>query len=148
MWHDFVQVVEIEAEPLHSALDDSQREMVLSVSATADYVKYKCPTREIRFSDTLLYQTRVFKLPVSNAGQIPLSFQWTLVHMDGSPLTPHPSQLHLDKDTGSLLSEGGEVMPFSITPSSGQILPGREATFSVRFSPLDVSDWECKLVCR
>ena len=143
-----MQVVEIESEPLHSALDDSHREMVLCVCAATDYVKYKCTTREIRFSDTLLYQTRAYKLPVSNAGQIPLSYRWTLVHMDGSPLTPQPSQLHLDRDTGSLLSEGGEVVPFSIASSSGQVLPGKEAVFSVRFSPLDVRDWECKLVCR
>lgn len=142
------QVVEIESEPLHSPLDDSQREMVLSVCATADYVKYKCTTEEIRFSDTLLYQNRTYKMPVSNTGQIPLSYQWTLVHTDGSPLTPQPSQLHLDKDTGSLLSEGGEVVPFSISPSSGQILPGKESVFSVHFSPLDVRDWECKLICR
>ena len=68
--------------------------------------------------------------------------------MDGSPFTLHSSQLHLDEETGSVQSEGGEAVPFSVVPASGQILPGKEAVFGVRFSPLDVRDWECKLVCR
>ena len=68
--------------------------------------------------------------------------------MDGSPLTPHSSQLQLDKATGSVAGEGGEVVPFSVSPSSGQILPGKDTIFSVSFSPLDVREWECKLVCR
>lgn len=146
--HNFCQVIKIEAEPAHSTLDDSRRELVLCVWATADYVKYKCPSQEIRFTDTLLYQTRVYNLPLSNTGQIPLSYRWALVHMDQSPLTPHCSQLHLDAETGSVQSEGGDVVPFSVAPSSGQIPPGKDAVFSVRFSPLDVRDWECKLVCR
>ena len=141
-------MVEVETEPLHSALDDSRRELVLCVSATTDYVKYKCPTREIRFPDTLLYQTRTYKLPISNTGQIALSYRWSILHTDGSPVTPHSSQLHLDKDTGNVESEGGEVVPFSAAPSSGQIPAGRDAVISVHFSPLDVREWECKLVCR
>lgn len=142
------QVIEVEAEPQHTALDDSRRELVLSVQATVDHVQYTCPSQEIRFTDTLLYQTRVYKLPLTNAGQIPLSYNWSIVHSDGSPLTPHSSQLDLDEVTGSVTGEGGEVAPFSISPSSGQILPGKDAVFSVSFSPLDVKEWECKLVCR
>ena len=138
----------MEAEPHNSALDDSRRDLVLSVWATADYVRYTCPSQEIRFSDTLLYQTRVYKLPVSNTGQIPLCYSWSLVHVDGSPLTPRSSQLQLDKSTGSIVGEGGEVVPFSISPSAGQIQPGKDAVFSVSFSPLDVREWECKLICR
>ena len=142
------QVIETEAEPPHSALDDSRRELELVVWATADYAKYTCPSQEVHFTDTLLYQTRVYTLPLRNTGQIALSYTWAGVHMDSSPLTPHSSQLDLDEETGEVKSEGGEVMPFSVTPTSGQIPPGKEVACSVRFSPLDVRDWECKLVCR
>ena len=144
----FYQVIEVEAEPPHSVLDDSRRELVLCVWATADYTKYTCPVQEIRFTDTLLYQTRVYNLPLRNTGQITLLYRWRLVHMDGSPFTPHSSQLHLDEETGSVQSEGGEAVPFRVVPASGQIPPGKDALCSVRFSPLDVRDWECKLVCR
>ena len=142
------QVVEIEAEPSHSTLDDSRRELELVVWATADYAKYNCRSQEIKFTDTMMYQSGVCTFPVCNTGNITLSYKWSLVHMDGSPFTPHSSQLHLEEETGSVVSEGGEVAPFSITPPAGQILPGKEAGFTVRFSPLDVREWECKLVCR
>jgi hypothetical protein len=68
--------------------------------------------------------------------------------MDGSPLTPRSSQLELDENTGNIAGEGGEVVPFSISSSAGEILPEKDAVFSVSFSPLDVREWECKLVCR
>ena len=68
--------------------------------------------------------------------------------MDGSPLTPCSSQLELDENTGNISGEGGEVVPFSISSSVGEILPEKDAVFSVSFSPLDVREWECKLVCR
>lgn len=142
------QVVETEAEPSHSTMDDSRRELELVVWATADYAKYNCPSQEINFTDTMMYQSRVHTFPVCNTGNIALSYRWSLVHVDGSPFTPHSSQLHLEEETGSVVSEGGEVMPFSITPRAGQILPEKEAGFTVRFSPLDVREWECKLVCR
>ena len=142
------QVVEVEAEPQNTAVDDSRREHTLSVWATVDYARYTCPCQEIRFTDTLLYQTRVYKLPLSNTGQIDLSYSWSVVHVDGSPATPHSSQLELDQTTGTVAGEGGEVVPFSISQTSGQILPGRDTVFSVSFSPLDVREWEYKLVCR
>ena len=138
----------MEAEPLNTALDDSRRDLVLSVWATVDHVQYTCPSKEIRFTDTLLYQTRVYKLPLNNTGQIPLSYSWSIVHMDGSPITPCSSQLQLEKSTGNIAGEGGEIVPFSISPSVGEILPEKAAVFSVSFSPLDVREWECKLVCR
>ena len=137
-------MIEIETEPAHSVVDDSRRDLVLCVWAIADYVKYKCTTQEIHFTDTLLYQTRVYNLPLTNSGQTTLSYKWALVHIDGSPLAPFSSQM------GTEGTEAGqsEVVPFSIEPSSGQIPPGEEAVFRVCFSPLDVRDWEYKLLCR
>ena len=140
-------MIEIETEPAHSVVDDSRRELVLCVWAIADYVKYKCPTQEIHFTDTLLYQTRVYNLPLTNSGQTTLSYKWALAHIDGSPLAPFSSQMGTE-GTGAGQNECREVVPFSIDPTSGQIPPGEEAVFRVCFSPLDVSDWEYKLLCR
>jgi len=82
--------------------------------------------------------------PLQNTGEVSLSYEW--VPLD-SPLTLHPSHLHLD-DSGSIVSEGGEVMPFTITPCSGQLPPGEEQSFFLRFSPLDVTTTECTFRCK
>lgn len=44
------------------------------------------------------------------------------------------------------LSDASYV-PFTITPEFGTILAGKKATFKVRFSPLDVNDYEGRLIC-
>ena len=85
--------------------------------------------------------------PLKNTGQITFSYEWVVLDSEGSLLSPHPSHLHLD-DVGSVMSEGGEVIPFTITPTQGQIAPGQEATFTLRFSPLDVRDAEYRFKCK
>ena len=140
------KVIETEPEPPHSDVENSTREVELIVSAIADFAKYECPIREINFRDTLMYQTRVYSFPVRNTGLISLSYQWAIVDSDGSPITPHSSQLHLDSE-GSVVSEGGEMVPFSISPMSGQIGVGEEASFMMRFSPLDVVERQCTFRC-
>ena len=141
------KVIETEPEPPHSDVENSSREVELIVSAIADFAKYECPIREVNFRETLMYQTRVYSFPVKNTGLIILSYQWAIVDSDGSPLTPHSSQLHLDGE-GSVVSEGGEMVPFSISPMSGQIGVGEEALFTMRFSPLDVLERQCTFRCK
>ena len=141
------KVIETEPEPPHSDVENSNREIELVVSAISDFAKYECPIREVNFRDTLMYQTRVYSFPVKNTGLIALSYRWTIVDSDGSPITPHSSQLHLDCE-GSVVSEGGEMMPFSISPMSGQIGAGEEAPFTMRFSPLDVVERQCTFRCK
>lgn len=37
--------------------------------------------------------------------------------------------------------------PFTIEPVFGTIQPGRKTDFNVKFSPLDVSDYDARIVC-
>ena len=141
------KVIETEPEPPHSDVENSTREIELIVSGVSDFAKYECPIREVNFRDTLMYQTRVYTFPLKNAGLIALSYQWVVVDGEGSPITPHSSQLHLDSE-GSVVSEGGEVVPFSISPMSGRIRVGEEETFTMRFSPLDVVERLCTFRCK
>ena len=141
------KVIETEPEPPHSDVENGSREVELVVSAVADYAKYECPIREVSFKDTLMYQTRVYSFPLRNTGSIVLLYRWGIVDGDGSSLSPHSSQLHLD-ETGSVISEGGEVVPFSISPVSSEIAAGQEATFTMRFSPLDVLQKQCTFRCK
>ena len=133
------KVIETEQEPPHSVVDDSHRDLELFVSAVTNFAKYECSVGEVKFRDTLIYQTRLYTFPLTNVGEIPLSYRWVMTDSDGSTLTPHPSQLQVS-DSGSVISEGGEVVPFTITPASGEIQPGSKITFTLRFSPLDVTN--------
>lgn len=39
-------------------------------------------------------------------------------------------------------------VPFSIEPQFGSIPAGKKASFIVKFSPLDISEYEGRLICR
>ena len=59
------------------------------------------------------------------------------------PTTPGRPQ----SAASSIMSESG-YCPFSIEPQSGTILPKKKATITVKFSPLDVQEFEARLMCR
>ena len=141
------KVVEIEKEPSHTVMEGSIRDLVLSVNGVIDYVKYGCPIESVMFKDTLMYQTRAYTFPLKNTGKTYLEFDWSIWKEDGSSPTPPPSQLQLDGE-GCVVSEGGEVLPFSVSPTSGIILPGDEAQITARFSPLDVMEASYLLLCQ
>ena len=55
------KIEEVDPEPTHSTVEDSQRELELFVSAVADYAKYSTTTTNIKFRDTFMYQTRSYR---------------------------------------------------------------------------------------
>ena len=46
---------------------------------------------------------------------------------------------------GQSAFQGSDVLPFTIEPGEGSIAPGKEAAFTVRFSPLDVNGFNAIL---
>lgn len=48
----------------------------------------------------------------------------------------------------SLLMGNPELLPFSVEPSVGAIQPGSMQMFTIRFSPLEVTQFQGRLVCR
>ena len=124
------KVVETEREPAHQVVDDSHREMELSVSGVADYCKYECPIHDIRFKETLIYQTRSYAFPLRNTGKIELHYNWMILSHDSRPSS--------GTETSSGEVKDDPTMPFSVSPMSGTILPDRETDITVRFSPLRV----------
>ena len=141
------KVVETEKEPLHVVMEDTNTEIVLSVHGIIDYVKYECPVKSITFKDTLMYQTRTYTFPLKNAGNTNLEYGWSIWKEDGSVPSPLPTQLQLDR-RGSVVSEGGVVLPFSVSPTSGFIHLDSEVQITVRFSPLDVMEAAYRLRCQ
>ena len=59
--HDLsAQVIETEQEPRCSEVGGSW-DLELFASALADHAHYECPTTELKFRDTLMYQTRAHR---------------------------------------------------------------------------------------
>jgi len=45
-------------------------------------------------------------------------------------------------------ASGPPYVPFIVEPASGVVLPGKTAAVTVKFSPLDVNEYEGRLICR
>ena len=75
------KVVETEPEPANTTIDDSARELPLCASATADFASFSVDSEEIIFSNTLMFQSRVFKFNIYNNGNILLDYHWSLSGM-------------------------------------------------------------------
>lgn len=152
------KVVETEPEPPHSVVEESHRPLPLVASGVVDHCRYESAVTTLKFKDTLMYQTRKYRLvhththndnncptlslhvacsfPLKNPGQVTLHFTWACLDDPLSAIS-HTS-LHLNSETGSVLNEGEEVCPFSIEPTRGGVPPGGEVTMTLKFSPLDV----------
>lgn len=55
------KVIETEPETPHAVVDGSHRDLELTASGVAGYTKYECSTSEVKFRDTLMFQTRAFR---------------------------------------------------------------------------------------
>ncbi|PNI31897.1 HYDIN isoform 21, partial [Pan troglodytes] len=70
------KVIETDPEPAHSVLEENYQELQLQISANVDFASYHCQARDVRFKETLVYQTRVFEFDVINSGRVQLEFSW------------------------------------------------------------------------
>ena len=86
---------------------------------------------------------------MKNTGLIPLSYKWTALDQNGDMIRDgtEPKSSVIDAGTTSV-SVCKEVLPFSVSPSSGLIPVGQETSFTVRFSPLDLVNMECTFRCK
>ncbi|XP_041964608.1 hydrocephalus-inducing protein homolog isoform X2 [Alosa sapidissima] len=157
------KVIEIDPEPSNSVVENSSRELKLLLSAVCDYAKFTCDAEPIHFKDTMLYQTRVYKLQMSNKGTTQMDFSWQIMY-GGATISPDhrdvPSRSGGQSRCGtalrpcsslgsvsSMLLGDPELPPFCVEPSVGTIGPRASQTFSVRFSPIEVAEYEAQLVC-
>ncbi|XP_059190373.1 hydrocephalus-inducing protein homolog [Centropristis striata] len=162
------KVVKTDPEPCCSVVEGSQWELELRISTVCDYVKFSCNTEAIHFKDTMLYQARLHQLQIVNHGAVKLEFSWQVV------MDPKDNIVNNDQGDGTLTSRPGsraaavvpearpasalasmtsllmgnpELPPISIEPTVGAIEPGAVQNFTVRFSPLEVAQFQGRLVC-
>ncbi|KAM5296381.1 hydrocephalus-inducing protein homolog isoform 1-T2 [Glossophaga mutica] len=157
------KVVETDPEPAHSLLEENYRELQLQISANVNFASYNCQTGNVHFKETLVYQTRVFELELINTGNVQLEFSWTseetskavsfaMPDNQGSSQKDQLSQITLP--TGSTLDSamdhgnGAPAPSFSVVPTSGVVPVGKTEKINVKFSPLEVGDFESTLFCQ
>ncbi|XP_033896012.3 hydrocephalus-inducing protein-like [Acipenser ruthenus] len=163
------KVIETDPEPAHTVLENTARELPLQVSAVADYAQFQCKAETIRFKDTLLFQTRVFEFQMMNKGNVQLEFSWqVLMESYGKGVSFSEKHANLPEGQGNgtrplsrsgsrpvsalesvspLLTGDPDLPPFIVEPSIGVIAARKKQVFLIKFSPLDVAEFEGRLVC-
>ena len=101
---------------------------LIKMSAVADYVRYDCQIKEIRFKPTQMYASRTHKIAIKNLSTINMNYDFEIFNT-----------LNNMKDFG----------PYSVSPQSGTIPANSDDTIIVRFSPLEVDEmnYPRNLVC-
>jgi len=115
-------------EPAHHILEDTTRELPLKVSAIADDRVYECDTQRIFFKTAVMFQTKVHRFTVNNPSRISLSYDWQIMMADGG--------------------KGPGLHAYSITPKQGTVAAGSNQEFTVRFSPREVEEFDCRMECQ
>ena len=122
-----IEVQETRKEPNYQEIDKTQRQVVLKATSVADYIKYSCEYQEIRFASTLMFATRSFQFPLSNACTIAMPYKFKIC----------------SATTGRL-----DAGPYSVAPRDGVVQPGCNQPIIVKFSPTEVDNLnERLLVC-
>ena len=112
-------------EPDYIILEKTERNVTLKATATADYARFECETKEVCFKPTLMYTTRVHKFSVKNTSLITTKYSMKIV----------------SAETGVL-----DAGYFSVTPKTGTIAPGCDEFFTVKFSPTEVDYTNSRLL--
>jgi hydrocephalus-inducing protein len=108
-------------EPAFHTIGVRPRDLILRVAAVADVIRYVIDTVDIQFSPTMMYQSRIFEVRVTNTCQIRFNYEWQVQ----SFTTVHA------------LTRS----PFSVEPHSGVIAEGQTTVFKFRFAPEEVDDY-------
>ncbi|KAK7891948.1 hypothetical protein WMY93_023911 [Mugilogobius chulae] len=153
------KVIKADPELNCSVVDGWHLDLELRINAVCDYAKFSCSTHTINFKDTMLYQTRLQKLQISNEGNVALAFSWKVQIDHGQTdesLTSRPSSGSLNssirpssatENVLSLLSINPKLNPFTVDPCIGIIKPHATQEFNICFSPLEVSQFDGILLC-
>uniref|UniRef100_A0AAV2L4X0 Uncharacterized protein n=1 Tax=Knipowitschia caucasica TaxID=637954 RepID=A0AAV2L4X0_KNICA len=72
------KVIKLAPDPSYSVVDGWHLDLELRVSAVCDFAKFSFSNGIVKFEDTMLYQTSLQSLLISNEGNVGLAFSWTV----------------------------------------------------------------------
>ncbi|XP_059507551.1 hydrocephalus-inducing protein homolog [Stegostoma tigrinum] len=133
------KVVEVEPEPVHMVLEDSSRELELKISAMVDYSDFECTCKSIIFKDTMLYQSRVYKIKVINKGPGALEYLWKLVMPEQGRNTYHMEALLPPEEAAS--EETNDTASASV-PAGPSTSKGTQAVSRYDSGTESISSWD------
>uniref|UniRef100_G3VZI4 HYDIN axonemal central pair apparatus protein n=1 Tax=Sarcophilus harrisii TaxID=9305 RepID=G3VZI4_SARHA len=170
------KVTETDPEPAHTVLEENYQDLDLYISAVIDYASFSSQVKEVNFKDTMVFQTRVFEFDLTNTGAVQLGFTWLLSSDEPAKAVSfaNPQSSASRGPTGTIfdtarkeLSSGGtfrggsttesflshaystsSTYPFSMEPISGIIPVGKSQKIKVKFSPLEVGEFENSIYCQ
>jgi len=116
----------VKDEPAHRILPNTAREMPLQVIAIADEPTYQCSVQRIKFSPTIMFQSKVNRFFINNTSKIALPYTWRILADDGTRKVPGPQA-------------------YSISPEVGSMAAGAKQEFVLRFAPKEVETYACEL---
>uniref|UniRef100_A0A3Q2PEK1 HYDIN axonemal central pair apparatus protein n=1 Tax=Fundulus heteroclitus TaxID=8078 RepID=A0A3Q2PEK1_FUNHE len=145
------KVMETDPEPLCSVIEGSQWELDLGIRAVCDYSKFSCSIDTIQFKDTMLLQTRLHHSHFTALKRILCELECVSLVTDESSRSRPGSSLARPSSAWSsvmsLVTGNPESPPFSVEPRIGTINPGVTQNFRVCFSPVEVAQFQGRLLC-
>ena len=145
-------IFEIVPEPEHSIPEDqgSGPPQILNMKCvcTADIAKFTCNSENyITFVPTYMFQTMVHKFTFNNESNITLPVNWVIEEQMRRRLATRmgTSQSVRTQSRGvgtAALPQTSSYCPFTIEPSTCEIAPKSEQTFTIKFLPLDAGEFE------
>ncbi|XP_025115052.1 hydrocephalus-inducing protein-like isoform X4 [Pomacea canaliculata] len=144
------KVVETEPEPACTEVVESARNVELLVSVVCDYSKYTCDCESVCFRNTLMFQTRMYEVLLNNVGEVAMDYSWQIVMENSTFQSLQRSVTFIsegDRSESRADMMGSSDLPFSIDPQFGTIPAGKKASCIIKFSPLDVNEYEGRLIC-
>jgi hypothetical protein len=111
------ELIDTIPEPEHEKVEGSERNVALKTTLVCDYARYECTTEQLEFKPTLMYAQRTHKFTIKNTSLINLNFNFKITSLKSG-----------------ILNAG----PYSIFPKKGQVAPGCDDNFLVRFAPMEI----------
>jgi hydrocephalus-inducing protein len=122
---EIVRVTEIVPEPAYQLNPAKMKDLQLKINAISDSIRYQIDTTEISFAPTMMYQSRVVEVRVTNPSSIRFDYTWS-----ADDFQALRTDYAITRKT-----------PFSVRPVSGFIDPGQFTVFKVIFTPEEVDDF-------
>nr|XP_012152505.1 PREDICTED: hydrocephalus-inducing protein homolog [Megachile rotundata] len=97
------KIVQPTEEPQHEIIPGTSSNIHLLLNVTVAFSEYECPVQDIRFKDTLMFQTREYTFTLTNPGTVNTAYAWK-ISMDeqypkreqGGNINPRPSTATAD----------------------------------------------------
>ena len=134
-------------EPQINIIDKSEKYLPIKLNAISDYAKYQCNIKEIKFKPTVMFGTRKFDFQLRNTSMIALNYNFKFTNpnpINANNTNLSSTNLYNSYDKKQTQEDAGGA--FTISPSSGTIPAMSDELITLRFSPLEIDEYNFKRI--